>query len=461
MHNSATGPRGPVLFFLLAGMLVFAPLIRGGNRPLPLAVLEAAALAGLAACAWHWIAGAPRPRIPAALRWGVGILLVVPLLQLVPLPAAWWAELPGHAAYQRALVLAGETGAARPVSIHPRATEYAWLAMLPCLAVFVLTISQRRVQVRRLATVFVGVALAEAILGILQLGAGSGSPLYLGNTFGGGAATGTYVNKNHFAALMAMALPMATALWSLAIRPPVDASGARLRTHPRHADRKLALRIGASMMLLLVVVALFFSASRGGIGAGLFAFALAIPALVWRSGSPAARGAFAAVAVLALLFAAYIGLTSVLERFAAERLTFSYANRFELAAAATRAAVDFTPLGSGLGTFADVFRRYQVEGITGFIDHAHNDYAEAFLELGAAGLAAIALLAFAYLARWARLLRARSPRSLVQLQVAAGLGMLAMILHGLVDFNFHIPANALYFSFLAGIFFLTRGEGRG
>jgi hypothetical protein len=44
--------------------------------------------------------------------------------------------------------------------------------------------------------------------------------------------------------------------------------------------------------------------------------------------------------------------------------------------------------------------------------------------------------------------------------VAAGLGMLAMIVHAGFDFNFHIPANAIYFSFLAGVFFFTPAEDR-
>jgi hypothetical protein len=46
------------------------------------------------------------------------------------------------------------------------------------------------------------------------------------------------------------------------------------------------------------------------------------------------------------------------------------------------------------------------------------------------------------------------------MRAGAGLGMLAMLLHGLFDFNFHIPANAIYFSFLAGIFFFTPSSDR-
>jgi O-antigen ligase len=141
-------------------------------------------------------------------------------------------------------------------------------------------------------------------------------------------------------------------------------------------------------------------------------------------------------------------------------MSLGYEGRAQLASATMRAALEFLPLGSGLGTFADVFRRYQDGRLTGFIDHAHNDYAEAFLELGVAAAAAILLLAIAYAARWRRLMGARMSRTLGFLQVAAGFGMLAMILHGFFDFNFHIPANAICFSFLAGVFFFTPAEDR-
>ena len=39
------------------------------------------------------------------------------------------------------------------------------------------------------------------------------------------------------------------------------------------------------------------------------------------------------------------------------------------------------------------------------------------------------------------------------MRISAGIGLLLMGLHGLVDFNLHIPANAVFFAFLAGIFF--------
>jgi O-antigen ligase len=441
-------------------MLAFAPLIRGGNRPAPLMILEAAALLMLATLAWSHAVGEVRRRLPATLLWGVGILLIAPLVQLLPLPASWWSMLPGHEPYARALELAGDSSSGlRPATLHASATEYAWLALLPCVAIFLAVQALDRAQIRRLVAIFIAVAVCEALLGIVQAGARAESIVHLGNPYGGGAATGTYINKNHFAALMAMALPMLLARWALEVLPVIR-RGEELREHPRNADLRLAVRILFSVLVVIAVLALLLTRSRAGIACGLIALAMASTMLVWNAGSAQAKALLIVVAASALLLGSYVGLTSVLERFGPDEVSLAYAGRAQLAGAALRAALDFLPLGSGLGTFADVFHRYQPERIPGFIDHAHNDYAEAFLELGVAAVAAILLLALAYAARWRELVVARSSRSLGFLQVSAGLGMLAVMLHGIFDFNFHIPANAIYFSFLAGVFFFTPAEDR-
>ncbi len=461
-QGAGTGPQGPLLFLLAGFLLVFAPLMLGGNRPFPLLVLEITAVVGLAVLAWQGEAWAGLRSLPMTLRLGIGLLVVVPLLQLVPLPAGLWAQLPGRAPYAAALELAGPAAvdAMRPLSIYPRATEYSWLVVLPCLAAFLitLTLAQARSRVKKLVVLFVAVAVCEALLGIIQLGAAAGSPLYLGNVHGGGASTGTYVNRNHFAALMAMALPSALVLWFLQTRTSKDQHGDELRPHPRIRDRWVATQIAFSLPVLFLLVALLFSLSRGGIGAGLLAFSAASLALVGRARSFGSKFAFTMIGAGAIAFAAYIGLTPVLERFAPDNLSLGFQGRAQIAAASVRAGLDFLPFGSGLGTFADVFRRYQVEGLPGFVDHAHNDYAELFLELGVAGVAIVVLLAAAYAMRWLELARVWRERSLGHLQMAAGLGMLAMIVHGMVDFNFHIPANAVYFSFLAGVFFHPASE---
>jgi len=454
-----TGPSGPVLFSLAACVLVFAPLLRGGNRPLPLAVLEFLGLA-----IFVLAASAPsRPilgDLPPPLRWGLAFLILVPLAQLVPVPMAWWAMLPGHTLFAQALAAAGDESSWRSITLHPTATQYSWLVMIPCAALFVAVRQFDRARVRRLAIVFVAIASLEAIVGVMQAGSAPGSAIMFGNSYGGAGATGTYVNKNHFAALIAMALPMLIALWAIEMLPVRTRSGEVLREHPRSADMKFAMRAYFSMLAVGLLLALLLSRSRAGIAAGLLAFALAIVALVWREATVQVKVALSMVVGLALFIGGYVGLTPVLERFAPDAFSMEYHSRMELAESTLVAALDFLPFGSGLGTFADVFRRYQGARIIGFADHAHNDYAELVLELGVAGIAIVALLGIAYAMQWRAVLSDRSSRRLRSMRAGAGLGMLAMLLHGLFDFNFHIPANAIYFSFLAGIFFFTPSSDR-
>lgn len=441
-------------------MIAFAPLVRGGNRPLPLLALEGAAIAMLVALG---VAPGARERlaaIAAPVRWAIALLVALPLLQLVPLPASAWAALPGHEAYVRALELAGMEAGWHAASLDPRATQYSALALLPPIAMFVAARAMEARELRRLVIVLMAVALLESMLGVLQLGAQPRSPLYLGNPFGGGSATGTYVNRNHLAGLLEMVLPLAMALWAAEVVPPRDARGEILREHPRHRDAKLARRVAFSAGLALMVVALLFTRSRAGVGFGLAALAGASLVLVWNARSITARVLLALLAACALLLGAYIGLTPVFERFSPDELSVSYAARWSIATATLRGALDFLPLGSGLGTFADAFPLYQAGSVPGFVDHAHNDYVEALMELGVAAVAIVALLAYAYVSRWRSLAQARLSRRLGYLQVGAGLGVAALAAHGLFDFNFHIPANALCFAFLAGLFCFTPAADR-
>ena len=78
------------------------------------------------------------------------------------------------------------------------------------------------------------------------------------------------------------------------------------------------------------------------------------------------------------------------------------------------------------------------------------------------------LLLVAYVVRMFELLLAEGGRSFTLLQLAAGLGMLPMMLHSVFDFALHMPSNAMWFAALAGVMFhesvgprrTLEGEGR-
>lgn len=442
-------PAGSTFFWPFVVFVLVSPLYKGGNRALALMLLELAALGLLVALAARGRAAA-LAELPRSVLAALAILVGYPLLQLVPLPATWWRALPGHADY--AAILQGFAPAgvdvARPISLAPAATEYGLLALLPpvaCLLVVRVLAPAQVVALLSAMAVFAGVA---SLLGLLQAGAG-GTPLLGEHAAGGpGYATGTYVNRNHFAAMLAMMLPVFVGLLAYDARRARHRGG-RWRDAAANAVARRALLFASAVLVLL---ALILTYSRAGIATALAGLALS-PLLLARvrSGRGRANVVVAMLVAAGLGLAAMIGLTPVLERLEPATLRMSGEGRVALYAATWRAALEFLPFGSGLSTFAAVFPRFQGGVFGGFIDYAHNDYLQLLMELGVAGVAVIALLVFAYAARMRALLRRRHVRSFTVIQVAAGIGLVPIALHSGFDFALHIPANAIWWATLAGV----------
>lgn len=447
-------PAGSTFFFLLVVFLLLAPLYKAGNRALPLLVLELSAVAFLFVLVRHGFARAALLALPWPMTIALGVLLVYPLVQLVPLPDALWRLIPGHAEYATVLerFAAGESGQmSRAISVVPAATEAGWLALLPPLACFIAVqwlVPGHVVRLLLAMSIFAG---AEALLGLLQVRAGRESVFYLLSDVAYGSASGTFVNHNHFAAMMAMMLPVVVGLLVFTIRY------GRRRSRPAafaFDPDALSQRIIVFLSAVLMLLALFFSGSRAGIATALagLAFSSVLFARA-RSGLKHANLIVGALVVVGVAIAALIGLSPLLAAITPEQIALSGAGRIALSAATLRAAIDFLPFGSGLSTFADVFPRYQAEVFGGFIDHAHNDYLQFFMETGLAAPVIIALALAAYVMRMSELLRRQTARSFIVLQIAGGVALLPMILHSMFDFAIHMPANAMWFAALAGVMF--------
>lgn len=447
-------PAGSTFFFLFVVFLLLAPLYKASNRPLPLLLLELAAVGFLFALVRYGVARAALAELPHALTIAVGVLFVYPLVQLVPLPDFIWRVLPGHAEYATVLerFAGGEAArASRAISVVPSATERGWLAVLPPLACFLgarWLIPGHVVRLLLAMTIFAG---AEALIGLLQVRAGRDSLVYWLSDIAYGTASGTFVNHNHFAAMLAMMLPVIAGLLVFTIR------FGRRRTRPAafaFDPDALAQRVIIFLSAALMLVCLMFTGSRAGIASALAGLAFSSVLLARaRAGLKHANLIVGALVLVGVAVAAGIGLSPLLARITPEQLGLSGEGRIALAAATLRAAIDFLPFGSGLSTFADVFPRYQLDVFGGFIDHAHNDYLELFMEIGLAAPVVVALLLAAYVMRMSELLRRDSARSFIVLQIAAGVGLLPIILHSMFDFALHMPSIAMWAATLAGVMF--------
>jgi hypothetical protein len=217
-----------------------------------------------------------------------------------------------------------------------------------------------------------------------------------------------------------------------------------------------------AVVLLFLLSALVASASRAGIVAALVVAGLSLMLIPVAEGARRLRWWRAALAagVLAVVLMA-VGTEGLLSRFDGG---VQQDARWQIFAASARAAWTYFPWGSGLGTFAGVFAPFQSPMLTHFVDFAHNDYLQLAVEGGLPFLllAGLALtLAASSVRRLLRRLRDDPASPWAVLQASCALGLLAVLLHSLVDFNLRIPANAMVAAFLAGVLLRRSGPADG
>ena len=438
------------LQWLLGSILIVAPLFRSGQPALAVLALELLAVGVLVLILWQ-------PRRGLVSPWevlAIGLLLAIPLLYLIPLPPGLAAWLPGREPYLAAQALLGGDAAALRLSLNPLETESAWLLLLVPVALFLGTRALDGERVIGLVVLLLGVAAAQALLGLLQYGAGPGSPAFLGLTIPGVArAQGTYTNPDHLSGLLEMALPIALALlfYSVGRGGRDQRRGLRERFAFFGSLRgHTAILYGAIALLLLM--GLIFARSRAGIALGMLGILLSTLLFARRIGGDNVYGPTGTLIALALGSGIAIGLVPVLDRFSVEGAVNDA--RWSIYSATLEGIGTFSPLGSGPGNYPDVFPAFQPPELgRWFINHAHNDYLEWLFEAGLLAAALITLLAVLYALRWLKVWDWGDWSRLRFIQAGAGIGTLLLLIHSLVDFNLHIPANIVYFAFLLGVFF--------
>ncbi|HWR96857.1 MAG TPA: O-antigen ligase family protein, partial [Candidatus Methanoperedens sp.] len=263
---------------------------------------------------------------------------------------------------------------------------------------------------------------------------------------------GPFVNRNHYANLMAMLGPVLVGL-SLGSGTRSHALTARGRLADLLARRASVVRLLYGLAALLALSSLVLSLSRGGIvaaAAGLLAFGSCLAAhRLARRGILAAALFVPAVA----LFVGWFGWAEVTERFAVLRANPEVVDtvRAGLWRDTLRLATDFPALGAGVGSFERLYPAYRTVPGPLAIAHPHNDHLELLAGGGGAGVALFAWFVAATLSATARACRGRRDPAALTLACGATGGCVAFLVHGASDFPLAIDANALWFFFLLGL----------
>jgi O-antigen ligase len=435
---------------LLAAFIILAPLFRAGNTPLATLLLELLAVAGLLVVWWDSERRMALGRFEMVL---LAVLALFPLLQLLPMPGFTRADLPGQADYFVALQAAGVDQGAATLSTIPRETLSGWLRLLIPLAVYLLTRATSVRNLRKVLTVMFVVAVAQAVLGLVQFGTSPSTVFYPIKDPMVGNALGTYVSRNNFVALMYLSLVLSLALFMGTLgRYKSKVSGDSFRERIQYyasADGHRAFLYGAMALLLLLTI--IFTRSRAGIMVTLLGVLLVSVVFSRRIGGSNVYGFTGTIVSGALGLSIAIGLSTVLDRFTISSPLSD--GRWVIYDGALTAIGQFFPLGAGTGTFRETFARFQdLSQAQYVINRAHNSYLEWIYNGGLVAIALIVGFLVIYVARWVSVWRRDEWGEFRYVQVGAGLGLLLMLLHDLVDYNLFIPANMVYFSFLAGLY---------
>ena len=416
-------------------VLCVAVALGGGQGTLGDSLVQLLGLALLALALWRHQAE-PAARLPAW-AWLAALPPLLPLLQMLPLPDALWGASAARGIIAQEAAVAGVDLSAR-LGLASLGAERALAWLIPAVALFLTGLQLFARQRGILLAVFMLLACVGAILGLAQLAGGAESPLRFYDITNSGSAVGFFANRNHHASFMAMALPVVlvgTAWWM---------------NERREADAGQALWLAAGIGLAALLIAgIAIANSRAGLLLGMLGLALSVPAVLAVRRRAGTRRVLAITVAIGLTLGVQFGLLGVLQQFQRDPMQD---NRFQTTPIVMEAARAHAPLGAGLGGFRTVFETYEGPvNDSEYVNHAHNDAAELWLEGGwLAVLLALPLLAAFAGVGWHAWRTVTTPLPAARiLRQAAWIALLLVLLHSLVDYPLRTTSHLALFGLLA------------
>lgn len=411
----------PYFYFLIVLAVLFGGATRQGAWSD--AVVELASLPLLAGMLYRLLreGGGSSAIWPLAL---LGAVVALPLLQLIPIPPAIWAVFPGRAPIAAAFDAADIGKPWLPISLNPAATWRSWVSMLPAVAIFLATLALDNAARRMLVFPILLAALVSVPIDALQMMGGFDSPLRFYTVTNVDRAVGFFANANHNAAFLYCVIPFVAA-WAANMAPAQD-------------QRRLPKLVIAALVLAAIMLGLALTYSRAGLLLGFVAGLCSI-ALIWRVSGWRARRVLVYLGiggnVLALLIAFQFSFLAMSARMEGGNIVQDL--RWTIYRITARAVVENMPFGTGFGTFEPVYQMFSPRLLerSVYVNHAHNDWLELWLDGGVPALAVGVGFIIWWLSASARAWRAPGSRFIdLNLARAGSVVILLLMLHSIVDY---------------------------
>lgn len=443
------------VIFLFCLLLLTASFFKAGN------LAETKMWLQLIAVTIFLLAAAFAPQLiktPKLILFIIASYLLFSLLYLLPIPYDIWISLPGRERYIPVIdfLKLDELNHFSLTLITWESTKF-FLGIIPAIVVFLISRNLNLLQLKLIFIVFIVTIIYQDLLGLIQYFSDAShfseetakllNFIERGEVGHRGDAHGTYLNRDHYSSFLAMSISLLFAFFVLEIRKYYTDKGQLLKT------------LLLAFLLLLTLVAAIFSRSRAGISLSIFGLIVSIivvASILSREEIP--NRWLLLIPISSTLLIIVSPIVPVINRFIG--LDPTEDGRVAMFENTIIAIKYFFPLGSGPGTFDEIYRNFQPIDQLRFINHAHNDYLELLMETGAIGIYVI-ISFFSLYFFYAYKLFSRLKYKITDysyIKVASFIATLVFLLHGLVDFNFHTPANAIYFALFLGIFTNERLE---
>ncbi|MBU0992263.1 MAG: O-antigen ligase family protein [Proteobacteria bacterium] len=374
------------------------------------------------------------------------VWLAYMLIQLIPLPPAlvkYLSPASFHLYQQTVGVVEPEKWF--PISVNIKSTLLEFFRYVSYLAFYILTVqflSNKETFKKILQTIiyFIGLFSLVSVFYWLII-VRFPNPL-----------TGPYVNRNHYAGLMEMTLPLMLATF-LYYRPTFVYQSWRDILLETFTIRKKNTYFFSGAAFVISCLSLFFTFSRGGIisfcAAMIFFFAM-IPGRKFTKNN---KMLFSVIVVLIVFLVGSSVWGTIFDRF--EKIIDMDGNMSEGRPtywANSLNIITSSPLtGTGFGSFGTIIREHNTLPIVCPPAHAHSDHLELFVEGGIIGALIVGWFFISYFKHVIPAFRKRRDRYAILIFLAGMAGIVSIFFHSVTDFNLHIGANGLYFFFLLGL----------
>ncbi|MGH8051436.1 MAG: O-antigen ligase family protein [Arenimonas sp.] len=426
-----------IVFVLAIVVLFLACLLGGGQGFFGDVLAQLAAIGLLIACLFNpysELKTASTGKRTLALAFIV-VIIFVPLLQLYP----WPASNEFAVALQHDLKQAGVDWSSGSLN-KTYGAERALLGLLPGIAIFLASLQLSSQYRNRLLIGLALIVTFNIFLGFAQLAQGKTSALRLYEVTNTTEAVGFFANRNHFASLLMMCLPLSVA---------VTAWWAYQRASKAAASPVLIAC--SALFCVFIILAIAVARSRAGLLLGMLGVFLSLFAVFALPRHPGMKRVLSVVVVLGAVVAMQFGLSGIMQRLdegAGDK------TRMQMTQISIEAGKAYAPMGSGLGTFRQAYTPFEAKHESSIdhavVNHAHNDYAELWLEAGYPGLFAIAGFWLLFIVLGVRVWwqQKQADSFDVLLSRVAWISVLLVSLHSYADYPLRTTANTAVFALL-------------